>query len=440
MANPVDHLSRTESLGPSATLEYYVVCADDDPEFVKSLELFLPDRINDADSDAPFYNFVFFTDPRQAIEAIREIQVGRGILAMVISDQQMPQMKGTAFLAQVRKQCPDCVRVLLTGHAGLDSAITAINERLLDKYMTKPIENDHEFTVSVQHLLQRFQMQRTIELQQRALAEAYTEAQNQAAALATANERLEVLDRLKSDFLTFVCHELRTPLTALAAIDLLKPGAAEAQQAEVIQLVRVGYGRLEEFVQRGLEYVDRIATGNTESWEVVDFASIVREAVAATPALGVAGVDLKVSYPADACMVKGNRADLVNVVGILLDNAIRFSPREKWIRAALEPRGEKLLFEVSDRGSGFPPEMAEEIFRPFTIADSEHHRTGCALSLAKAASIIKDHVGEIRADSAGREEGATFTLTLPLAGAVGGSVDRVLSPRSDGRPDREPVA
>jgi len=73
MANPVDHLSRTESLGPSATLEYYVVCADDDPEFVKSLELFLPERINDADSDAPLYNFVFFTDPNgQPLELYEE--------------------------------------------------------------------------------------------------------------------------------------------------------------------------------------------------------------------------------------------------------------------------------------------------------------------------------------------------------------------------------
>ena len=131
---------------------------------------------------------------------------------------------------------------------------------------------------------------------------------------------------------------------------------------------------------------------------------------------------------------------MVDVVAILLDNAVRFSPREKWIRAALEVRGEKLFLEVSDRGSGFVPEMAEEIFRPFTIADSAHHGTGCALSLAKAASIIKDHGGEIRAKSAGLERGATLTVMLPLAGAVGGGANRSLSPCSDGRPDREPVA
>ena len=213
MATPVDPVSQPEPQGGNATLEYYVVCADDDADFVKSLELFLPERINDADSDAPFYNFIFFTDPREAIEAIREIHAGSGVLAMVISDQQMPQMKGTAFLAQVRKQCPDCVRVLLTGHAGLDSAITAINERLLDKYMTKPIENDHEFTVSVQHLLQRFQMQRTIEHQHQTIGDLYR--------FANMLNSIEDLEQTLDQVIAFALSALRCPH---AAIFLLEGG------------------------------------------------------------------------------------------------------------------------------------------------------------------------------------------------------------------------
>lgn len=446
MATPPELIPPHDPPDGGAAREHYVVCADDDPEFVKSLELFLPERINNGDSDATYYQFLFFTNPREAIEAVREIRAGQGVLAMVISDQQMPQMKGTTFLAEIRKQCPDCVCVLLTGHAGLDSAITAINERLLDKYMTKPIENDHDFTVSIQHLLQRFRMQRTIEnqhrtnqLQHRALAEAYTETQTQAEALAAANERLQVLDRLKSDFLVFVCHELRTPLSALAAIDLLNPGAAKEQQAEVIQIVRDGYARLEEFIQRGLDYVGWIATDHTTSWETINFASLVRKAVDTSPALKVADVDVEVSYPKGNCFVDGSRTDLMEIASILLDNAARFSPRKKWIRVALQVRGDRVVLEVRDRGDGFAPEMAEEIFRPFTIADPSHHRTGCALSLAKAASILKVHRGEIRAASEGHERGASFTVTLPLAGTAGGVRGTVPPPRSYGQPARESV-
>ncbi|HZI89381.1 MAG TPA: response regulator, partial [Candidatus Polarisedimenticolia bacterium] len=158
---------------PDPSSERFVLCVDDDADFVKSLELFLPERIREASRGGPEYRFLFFTDPQEALEALEELLADHGVLTMVISDQQMPQMRGTAFLARVRERCPDCVRVLLTGHAGLESAIGAINERLLDKYLTKPVENEHDFTLSITHLLQRFWMQRTIDTQQRTIADLY---------------------------------------------------------------------------------------------------------------------------------------------------------------------------------------------------------------------------------------------------------------------------
>ena len=158
---------------PEPTAECYVLCVDDDADFVKSLELFLPGRIQEACGPGPAYRFLFFTDPQDALESLDEVLSERGVLSMVISDQQMPQMRGTTFLAHIRERCPDCVRVLLTGHAGLESAILAINEHLLDKYLTKPVDNEHDFTLSISHLLQRFWMQRTIETQQRMLGDLY---------------------------------------------------------------------------------------------------------------------------------------------------------------------------------------------------------------------------------------------------------------------------
>src|SRR5262245_28941411 len=92
---------------------------------------------------------------------------------MLISDQKMPQMKGTEFLSRAREVTGESVRVLLTGHAGIESAITAINERLLDKYLTKPIENEHDFTLNIQHLLQGFEMGRIIHSQGQVIQELY---------------------------------------------------------------------------------------------------------------------------------------------------------------------------------------------------------------------------------------------------------------------------
>jgi len=545
--------------------ECYVVCVDDDPEFVKSLELFLPGRVKEA-SAGPHYRFLFFTDPKDALEALDEIRSEHGVLTMVISDQQMPQMKGTAFLARIRERSPDCVRVLLTGHAGLESAITAINDRLLDKYLTKPVDNEHDFTVSIVHLLQRFWMQRTIDSQQRIIAElyrfsntlnaltalpatvdhvtrfaqdtfacrhasiwllegeelvrqperagpdgggrarltgpdvenlwssraacvsaadagfrgdalegsgldegrflratlrtasevlgvlvvgdrttgaafnerdeeiltyiadtasiaiynglqsaeladAYRETTAQALALASANERLRMLDRLKNDFLTFVSHELRTPLTVLSAVEFLDEGGSP-EQVEIVRGLRNGYDRLKRFIETALTYQAWIAEAS-HSDDVLNLLDLVQGARQQVPGLTCSKADVEVIFPAEPCLVRGGASDLAEVFRILLDNAVRFSPEEIHVRIECAALPDEVRVIVQDRGVGFAPELREEILKPFTIADTLHHRSGSALNLAKANAIVIANGGRLHAESEGEGRGARFTVTLP---------------------------
>lgn len=65
-----------------------------------------------------------------------------GPFAVVISDMRMPGMNGSEFLAQVRSKSPDSVRMLLTGHADLDSAIDAVNRGNIYRFLTKPCEKE----------------------------------------------------------------------------------------------------------------------------------------------------------------------------------------------------------------------------------------------------------------------------------------------------------
>ena len=82
-----------------------------------------------------------------------------GILArdqvdVVISDEIMPGMSGSEFLAVVRKKYPDTIRMILTGHASLESAIRAINEGEIYRFFTKPC-NIFDLAVTVRHALQQ---------------------------------------------------------------------------------------------------------------------------------------------------------------------------------------------------------------------------------------------------------------------------------------------
>jgi len=537
--------------------ECFVLCVDDDADFVKSLELFLPNRIQEACSNGPRYRFLFFTDPQDALESLDEVLNEQGVLTMVISDQQMPQMRGTAFLARIRERCPECIRVLLTGHAGLESAITAINDRLLDKYLTKPVDNEHDFTLSISHLLQHFWMRRTIESQRRMIGDlyrfsdtlgaltdlpatvdrvaeflrgafacrhasvwlveggelrcadatpvrlrgedlerlhgtriarvpspdeagwlertgdagshlratlvsgdevlgvlvvgdrimgsdfddgdleilahvtdtaaiainnrlqsaeldrAYRASSAQALELAAANERLRMLDRLKDDFLTFVSHELRTPLTVLSAVEFLEPGP-KPDQAELVKVLRNGYERLKRFIETALTYRAWIVGEPAHPDAIVSLGDLVRQALSGL-ATGASGAEILTELPDEPCLVRGGLTELREVVQILLDNAVRFSKEKVWIRIRCEAGNDEIRLIVEDHGVGFRPELAEEILKPFTIADSLHHSSGSALNLAKANAIVIAHGGSIRSESEGEGTGARFTVTLPRA-------------------------
>jgi CheY-like chemotaxis protein len=101
-----------------------VLCVDDEPNVLEGLRLHLerPWRLSTASSGA------------EALELLER----EGPCAVVISDMRMPQMDGAAFLGRVRQGFPDTVRMLLTGHAEVTAAISAVNEGQIFRFLTKP--------------------------------------------------------------------------------------------------------------------------------------------------------------------------------------------------------------------------------------------------------------------------------------------------------------
>jgi signal transduction histidine kinase len=238
------------------------------------------------------------------------------------------------------------------------------------------------------------------------------EAEHQRAAeLAQANARLRILDRLKTEFLSFISHELRTPLNHMSAVDIFDPDADRGDQLEMIELIRQGYERLEAFVLRGLEYFNWLAVEPWAGEESFDLEALVRE-VARTAAPEAA---LELRLAAEARRVRGRSEDAERVLRILLDNARKFSPHAKEVAVRTWSDARGVHVAVRDRGAGFPPELAEEIFRPFTVADGMHHAAGTGLSLALAVAILQIYGGTIAGHSDGPGRGATFTVSLPRA-------------------------
>jgi CheY-like chemotaxis protein len=101
-----------------------ILCLDDEPALLEGLERHFRKK----------YEIATSTSGQQALD----LMLTRGPFAVVVSDMRMPGMSGAQFLARARELAPDTVRLLLTGHADMESAISAVNEGQIFRFLTKP--------------------------------------------------------------------------------------------------------------------------------------------------------------------------------------------------------------------------------------------------------------------------------------------------------------
>jgi CheY-like chemotaxis protein len=106
------------------------------------------------------------------------------------------------------------------------------------------------------------------------------------------------------------------------------------------------------------------------------------------------------------------------VIWNLLDNAVKFSPAGGVVVVRLNRAGDTVQFSVSDRGRGISPEFLPHIFERFRQEDSSTRRAhgGLGLGLAIVKSLVEAHGGTVAAESAGLQQGTTFTVRVPAAG------------------------
>jgi two-component system probable response regulator PhcQ len=116
-------LNDTRILG-GHVMQHKVLIVDDEPTITNLLK--------DALSNEP-YGILSAGSAEEALPILAREQVD-----VVISDEKMPGMSGTEFLSIVRQKYPDTIRMILTGHASLESAIRAINEGEIYRFFTKP--------------------------------------------------------------------------------------------------------------------------------------------------------------------------------------------------------------------------------------------------------------------------------------------------------------
>lgn len=109
-----------------------ILCVDDEPGVLSTLKEQLLADFNGT------HEVITATSGEEALAFVEAARSEHEIIELIITDQMMPVMKGDELLKRLHTLLPETMKILLTGHAGLDSAIKAINEGGLNRYIEKP--------------------------------------------------------------------------------------------------------------------------------------------------------------------------------------------------------------------------------------------------------------------------------------------------------------
>lgn len=357
---------------------------------------------------------------------------------LVLSDLRLDDGDGIQIVSETRSRWPETVCIILTGYASLDSAVKALREGAYD-YLVKPCDVE-ELRLTVQRGLERRRLgtqlrERVSELEtanttiksmnadlQQRVDEATSELRSQF-------ERLQELDRLKTQFMSVASHELKTPVTAMSGflqvalrrirkrLDAGHPDPEEwaAEQAGISEQLVIVHRQTTKLARLIDELLDvaRIQSGRVEfvfaEMDVHELAGEVVDRMQTTTTAHTIAVE-----GTGPVRIVGDRDHLEQVLNNLIANAVKYSPDGGRIVVRVGEDDGRASLSVSDAGIGIPPEELEAVFGLFYRSPDRRARDvgGMGLGLYISKEIVDRHGGRIWAES-GRGNGTTFEVRLP---------------------------
>ncbi|HEU4590060.1 MAG TPA: response regulator [Steroidobacteraceae bacterium] len=240
----------------------------------------------------------------------------------------------------------------------------------------------------------------------------------------------------RDEFLAMLSHELRNPLSPLRnASHMLMQG--ETQDPKIIWSRGVIARQLKHMIRLVDDLLDvsRIARGKivllSEPVKVADVLAAAVETV--QPLLEQKRQHLEIDAGDCELMVRGDPVRLAQVVGNLLHNAAKYTGEGGNIVLAARAQAGHAEIVVRDTGIGISAEAMPRIFELFTQIPSERTSTtgGLGIGLALVRALVELHGGEIKAASAGSDQGSEFTVRLPVLDAAQAAETNVVAQRGE---------
>ena len=230
-------------------------------------------------------------------------------------------------------------------------------------------------------------------------------------------QRLQSVESTRRRMFGDLAHEIRTPVAVLEAYLEAVEDGVKTLDPQTIAMLREQTGRRVRFsadagaLAQAEESHTAIARGPVDTAELL---TALKAAFADRYAAKAVALHTEAG---DTAPIWADRQRLTQVLGNLLDNALRHTPAGGHVTLTTTRRGPEVAFTVTDDGDGIPaghlPHVFERFYRADSARDRGHGGSGIGLAIAKA--LTEAHGGHISAASRGPGQGTTFTVAVPVA-------------------------
>jgi signal transduction histidine kinase len=358
-----------------------ILLVDDEPRLLRALKRPVSEE----------FNVLTATSGDEALDVLaKNTQV-----KVIVADMQMPGMNGIELLKNVKARFPSLRRVMLTGNADMETAIAAINEGEVMRFLRKPCDTNELITLLRQGV-EEYDFHSVVLWEP--VEKTPTESQ---------------ADKARQAFLAMMNHELRTPLNQIIGFaSVLKddPKAFEGEDSlDALGHIKNSGEHMLMLVNRILEF-SRLQSENPatteqecESFDLLQ--TIINELLLLDGAMKEKSLTLSIDCLRKKVDVMGSESEVKMAIRELLQNAVKFNDANGHISIAVKCDLEHAAVRIFNTGQNIPTELLDMIKEPFRLGDEsysrEHEGIGLGLAIVSAVAEINQARFDINSDDAG---------------------------------------
>jgi two-component system, sensor histidine kinase and response regulator len=379
-----------------------ILIVDDTYANIELLEMLL--------TNVGFQNIKALTDSCIAIETYQAYKPD-----IILLDLMMPFKNGFEIMEDLKQIVPDnsyLPILVLTADIHADVKQRALSAGAKD-FLSKPFDLN-EVIIRIKNLLDTRYLhlqleQHNLKLQTK-VKERTRELEKANVELKIKNEQLEALDNAKLEFLNIISHEIRTPLNGIKGFtEILKSKIDSPQLLEYLNYLEISANRLNDFSIQALLIAQLQTNKYTVEIEDVNIFDLI-ELTKTTLKDKIDSKNIQVEFIKDVGLatVKADNILIEICFECLLDNAVKYSPKNTVVTVNAFSENDFTIIEFIDNGSGFSALALKNLFHFFGVGD-KHIDKNNGLNLALVKLIMNAHMGEIRVKN-NNPFGTTVTL------------------------------